>query len=488
MIDTGASRKSTAGHKQLQALQRSQHIELDTSTKGTVTVQFGLGSTSSIGSVVVTTPIGDIQFHVVEAHTPFLLSLADMDTLGVYFNNLTDQLVTRQGNVPVVRRFGHSFLLWDTSLYHFLTESFNTNPCFLTDIELKRLYCRFGHPSVDRLQRVLERAGHDVDRKALKELTIYCEHCQRYGKPPHRFKFTLRDDCTFNHSIIIDIMYINGKPILHVVDEETRYQAGRWLPNISAKQTWETLRLCWIDTYLGPPEYITHDAGKNFVSKEFSQYSNSMGISLRAVPVEAHNSIGIVERYHGPLRRAYQIISDELPTIDKEQALQMAFKAINDSAGPDGITPTLLVYGAFPRLVDSEPPSPTITERALAVKKAMAEIQVLRAKKQVNDALNTRNGPNTDAVHSLTLDSEVLVWREGNANRLGSWEGPYKLVSMEGESCILALPHGHTTFRSTAVKPYLRPANTPQESPANAPESPANTPPESHVDTAPERP
>ena len=52
----------------------------------------------------------------------------------------------------------------------------------------------------------------------------------------------------------------------------------------------------------------------------------------------------------------------------------MAFKAINDSAGPDGITPTLLVYGTFPWLVDSEPPSPTITERALAVKKAMAEI------------------------------------------------------------------------------------------------------------------
>ena len=100
-------------------------------------------------------------------------------------------------------------------------------------------------------------------------------------------------------------MYINGKPILHVVDEETRYQAGRWLPNISAKQTWETLRLCWIDTYLGPPEYITHDAGKNFVSKEFSQYSNSIGISLRAIPIEVHNSIGIVKRYHSPLRRAY---------------------------------------------------------------------------------------------------------------------------------------------------------------------------------------
>ena len=45
------------------------------------------------------------------AKTLFLLSLADIDKLGVYFNNLTDTLITSQGNVPVVRRFGHCFLL-----------------------------------------------------------------------------------------------------------------------------------------------------------------------------------------------------------------------------------------------------------------------------------------------------------------------------------------------------------------------------------------
>ena len=32
------------------------------------------------------------------AKTPFLLSLDDMDALGVYFNNLTNTLITPQGN------------------------------------------------------------------------------------------------------------------------------------------------------------------------------------------------------------------------------------------------------------------------------------------------------------------------------------------------------------------------------------------------------
>jgi len=59
--------------------------------------------------------------------------------------------------------------------------------------------------------------------------------------------------------------------------------------------------MCWINTYLGPPDLITYDARKNFVSKEFKQYTTIIGISIKGVPVEAHNSIGIVERYYSPL-------------------------------------------------------------------------------------------------------------------------------------------------------------------------------------------
>jgi hypothetical protein len=260
---------------------------------------------------------------------------------------------------------------------------------------------------------------------------------------------------SFNCSIIVDIFYISNQPILHVVDEGTRYQAGRWLQNISAKGTWDALRLCWIDTYLGPPDQITADAGKNFASKEFSQLASTVGTKVKIVPVEAHNSVGIVERYHGPVRRAYQIITAEVRDIDKDMALQMAFKAINDSAGPDGLIPTLLVYGAYPRMSEFDAPSPTVAQRAAAIKKAMAEIQKLRAKRQVADALNTRNGPNTDGIHELELNSLVLVWREGNTGQNGSWEGPYRLVSIDGENCVLALPRGNTTFRTTVVKPYL---------------------------------
>ena len=52
----------------------------------------------------------------------------------------------------------------------------------------------------------------------------------------------------------------------------------------------------------------------------------------------------------------------------------MAVKAINNTAGPDGLVPTLLVYGAYLRIGKLDPSAPSITERAAVIQKAMAEI------------------------------------------------------------------------------------------------------------------
>ena len=110
-------------------------------------------------------------------------------------------------------------------------------------------------------------------------------------------------------------MYINGSPVLHIINKATRYQAARWLQNISAKHIWDILRTCWINTYLGPPKYITYNAGRNFISKEFQQYTTAMAILTKAVPVKAHWSIRLIKRAHLALRRAYQIITDEYKDI-----------------------------------------------------------------------------------------------------------------------------------------------------------------------------
>jgi hypothetical protein len=105
MIDTGASKLSTVGWGQYQAYKGTidNNTVIDESTAGAVNVQFGIGSTSSVGSITVYSPVGTVAFHVVKADTPFLLSLADMDSLKVYYNNLKNVLVTPTSTIPVIR-------------------------------------------------------------------------------------------------------------------------------------------------------------------------------------------------------------------------------------------------------------------------------------------------------------------------------------------------------------------------------------------------
>ena len=52
---------------------------------------------------------------------------------------------------------------------------------------------------------------------------------------------------------------------------------------------------------MGPPDLIISDVGKNFVSKEFKEYVNIIGIYIKAVLVKAYNSIGMVKWYYSLL-------------------------------------------------------------------------------------------------------------------------------------------------------------------------------------------
>lgn len=449
MIDTGASLCSTAGYGQYLALNNIIKIKINHNTAGKVNVQFGIGNVSSIGSVDVSTPIGIITFHIVKADTPFIMCLKDMDSMNVYFNNLKDTLIQGSKRYPVARTFGHPFLILPNTIMI---------ASFLTDFELRQLHRRFGHPSVNRLIHLLDRSGHNNNhnhRRILENIEKFCHHCQKHGRSPTRFKFTIKEDVSFNHTIYVDVMYINGEPILHIVDEATKFQAARWLKDMSAISTWNAIRQCWIDVYVGPPDIIIHDSGSNFTANEFQASSASMTIITKCVPVEAHNSMGLVERYHAPLRRAYSIISAELKedgnsAVQKSIILQVAVKSVNDTAGPNGLVPTLLVFGTYPRMTYLDPPAPSIVQRARAIKKAMEEVSKLNARRQVTEALRTRNGPQTNKIHSIHIGGQVLVWRIHKKQ----WDGPYELLDMNNETATIQLPHGPTQFRSTSVKPY----------------------------------
>lgn len=179
-----------------------------------------------------------------------------------------------------------------------------------------------------------------------------------------------------------------------------------------------------------------------------------MGSIAMSVPVEAHWSIGAVQRSHAVPRRAYLILRQELTHVSSEDTLQMAVKAVNDMAGPDGLVPRLLVFGVYLKITQCDPPAPPVQKRAAATRKPMIEVQKLTPGSRSMTPSTPRNGSTLTAVHRLPLNSDVLVWREGKAGYAGAWKGPHKLLSIDGESCVVLLSSGPTVFRVTSVKPY----------------------------------
>lgn len=170
-----------------------------------------------------------------------------MDRLGIFYNNLK-YIITHEKcgeSVHVARFFDHPFLSWNP-ITHYL----------FTDIELRRLHRHFRHPKAEKLHTLLIRSempnvSGDM-RKILERITREYSLYHRYATARGQFKFTLRDEKELSHTVFVDIFHIGKNPILHIVNESTRYQTTRWLKNVTADAIWRGLRMRFIDVYQGP--------------------------------------------------------------------------------------------------------------------------------------------------------------------------------------------------------------------------------------------
>jgi hypothetical protein len=91
------------------------------------------------------------------------------------------------------------------------------------------------------------------------------------------------------------------------------------------------------------------------------------------------------ERYHGPLRAAFDKIRNVENLLD-EKALEKSVKAVNDTVNPEGLIPTLLVYGSYPRNITNFPAESQV-ERMRAIDEARKYIQKVYGISKVNFGL-----------------------------------------------------------------------------------------------------
>ena len=410
-----------------------------------------------------------IELDIVDADIPALVGMNVLDKKSLTPCTITNRLIHK---VKGTTRDGKDIMIdsWSVPLIrspsnHLYAEMESTTPLFFTRSQLVKLHRQFFHPSAQKLFNVMKRARPEEATpqtlKTLKDISARCDPCQRIQHAPTRFRVTLgADELRFNERIMMDIMFIDGDAVLHIVDKATRFSAASYLPGNSTKTVWETILKCWASIYTGLPNRILTDRGSQFKDK-FIDLARKSDVDVISTGIEAHASLGLCERYHEPLRTTVRKIKIAHPNAKKDVVLACAAKAMNDSLGPEGLVPSALVFGEFPRVrTPSEPTSerPTLSQRSQIAQQARREMNRIMAEQRLKRALHHSVPPASD--RSYEPGDKVLVWRKKQiAQRMGEWLGPFKVVSTDYAKKLIYIRDADVDparpFKVTQVKPYL---------------------------------
>lgn len=126
---------------------------------------------------------------------------------------------------------------------------------------------------------------------------------------------------------------------------------------------------------------------------------------LEEAPIETPGAIGVVERFHVPLRCAYNKLGQSLSKVDTSYAecLKMAVHAKNSTMQPEGLCPMFLFFGALP-IPARTSPSPNQLCRQQAMEDEKVAVEKEQARCRISFALKNRKGPFTKEISKRLRD------------------------------------------------------------------------------------
>lgn len=207
------------------------------------------------------------------------------------------------------------------------------------------------------------------------------------------------DGIVFNRELALDLMFLDKKAVLHVVDTQTHFSAAAFLKQQTIEHVWYAFLMCWAAIYTGLPDEIKVDQGGVITSQRWKglifpslressiPVTDMTGIELSLSGVESHNSLGAGEGNNDPLRRIYNKIRFSHLSIDEGLSLKLATKAMNDTMNPEGFIPSLLVFGVLPRFPPMSTELPNQVDRMRALEVARAEIEQFTSEIRIKKAL-----------------------------------------------------------------------------------------------------
>ena len=169
-------------------------------------------------------------------------------------------------------------------------------------------------------------------------------------------------------------MFIDINPFLHMIDLQTHFRATTFVSSVIVESVRLAFFECWAFTYTYFSDRIKADQGRQFVCPCLKDLTDVSGIELKVSGMEIHNYLGAGERFQDPLRRNCNKIRYDSYRVHPQLALKIAVNAINDTMNPDGIAPSLLVFGVLPRFAVYLTDLPNQADRMKALQFSRSEI------------------------------------------------------------------------------------------------------------------
>jgi hypothetical protein len=120
-------------------------------------------------------------------------------------------------------------------------------------------------------------------RAVLSDIENACSTCQRYSSKPLRLKTSLPNgkEFSFGSELSMDLKFINGKAVLHVIDSATRFNAATFLDSHSesfgqsSDGIWDAIIDIWWSIHTRYPDCLRVDSGSAFTKVKWNTLTES---------------------------------------------------------------------------------------------------------------------------------------------------------------------------------------------------------------------
>ena len=215
---------------------------------------------------------------------------------------------------------------------------------------LAHLHVALGHPSLERLQRMLLVSGaNNVVLQGAKGLR--CQICEAVKPPGAEPKVSGERVTRFGDKALADSFYVwdmNNQRfnVTHMLDSLTEYHIGVASNQANADTTAELLQMRWCAVF-GPPQIFQTDGGKEFADV-VERITQLLDFRHEVVPPSAKWRQGQVER-HGAIVKLMMmrvIHAQQLQGLEQIRLAAVAcFSAKNRMSNKMGLSPLQAVTG-----------------------------------------------------------------------------------------------------------------------------------------------